>query len=69
VYSRLSAFSDWINQCVSGGACPSSIPKNGLTSLNTDNKGYPELSLKCRPPKGLGCDWNQLPTATAVGLV
>jgi secreted trypsin-like serine protease len=28
VYARVAAFSDWINQCVSGGSCPSSIPKN-----------------------------------------
>ncbi len=27
VYSRVAAFSNWINQCVTGGPCPSSIPK------------------------------------------
>jgi secreted trypsin-like serine protease len=27
VFSRVAAFSVWINQCVSGGPCPSSIPR------------------------------------------
>ena len=30
VYSRVAAFSDWITGCISGGTCPSSIPRTPL---------------------------------------